>query len=68
MQDNVADGLPLGLDYTRHGLNAGITRKWSESLSTALRYSYYRYAEPSSGGVNDYSAHGVFLTMNYKWP
>ena len=67
-QENVADGLPIGLDYTRHGLNAGVTKKWSESVGTTLRYSYYRYAEQSSGGVNDYSAHGVLLTLNYQWP
>ena len=66
-QENVADGLPLGLDYTRHGLTAGLTKRWSGSVSTTLRYSYYRYEEPNFGGVNDYSAHGVFLTLNYKW-
>ncbi|TAK95485.1 MAG: hypothetical protein EPO07_15420 [Verrucomicrobia bacterium] len=66
-QHNEGDGLPLGLDYDRHTLTLSVTKKWNDSLSTTARYAYYRYEEPSSGGVNDYSAHGVFVTMNYKW-
>jgi hypothetical protein len=66
-QGNVADGLPLGVDFTRHGVVAGITRRMNRFLTTNLRYAFYRYAEPSSGGFNDYTAHGVFATLNVKW-
>ncbi|MCW5555684.1 MAG: hypothetical protein KIS67_26440 [Verrucomicrobiae bacterium] len=67
-QPNVATGLPLGLDFTRHGLMAGVTRKLTESLSATVRYGYYQYDEPTRGGANDYAAHGVFVSMNYHWP
>jgi hypothetical protein len=33
-----------------------------------LRYGYYDYSEPSTGGFNDYTAHGVFATIVMKWP
>jgi hypothetical protein len=67
-QDNVVAGLPLGLNYTRHGLTVGISRRFSKSLSARVGYGFYQYSEPSSGGFNDYTAHGVFATMVMKWP
>jgi len=67
-QNNLADGLPLGLDYTRHGLMVGITRRLSSHLTTNLRYGFYQYSEPASGGVNNYEAHGIFATLAFKWP
>jgi hypothetical protein len=67
-QDNAAFGLPLGLDYTRHGLMVGLTHKLNEHLTTTLRYAFYKYSEPSTGGFNDYTANGVFGTLVMKWP
>jgi len=66
-QDNVGEGLPLGVDFTRHGIVAGMTRKISSRLTANLRYAFYQYSEPSSGGFNDYTAHGVFATLLVKW-
>ncbi|SPE53433.1 Planctomycete cytochrome C [Verrucomicrobia bacterium] len=67
-EDNVAAGLPLGLDYTRHSLMVGVTRRLSSRVTTQLRYGFYRYSEPSTGGSVDYTAHGVFATLALKWP
>ena len=66
-QNNPA-GLPLGIDYTRHGLNVGVTRQMTKCLSGSLAYRFYRYAESSSGGLNDFTAHGVFATVSVRWP
>jgi hypothetical protein len=67
-QDNVADGLPLGLDYTRHGLMVGLTRRLTSYVASSLKYGFYRYSEPSTGGFNDYTAHGLFATVRVRWP
>lgn len=67
-QNNVADGLPTGLDYTRHGLSLGINRRLTEYLTADLRYHFYHYREPSTGDLNDYTAHGVFATLKFRWP
>jgi Planctomycete cytochrome C len=67
-RNNVTDGLPLGLNYTRHGLSAGVTRRLTNYLTSQLRYGFYRYAAPNTGGVNDFTAHGVFATMTVRWP
>jgi hypothetical protein len=55
--DNSADGLPLGLDYQRHGLIVGLTRKITNHLTARLRYGWYEYNETSTSGISDYIAH-----------
>jgi hypothetical protein len=67
-ENNISDGLPLGLDYTRHGLSVGLTRKINRSLTANWRYAFYQYWEPTSGGANNYTAHGVFATLVMRWP
>jgi hypothetical protein len=36
-------------------------------LATSLRYSFYRYEEPGTGGVNSFNAQGVFATVTFRW-
>jgi hypothetical protein len=67
-QDNIVGGLPLGLNYTRHALTVGLTRKFTNYLSTKLGYGFYQYREPSTGGINNYTAHGIFATLMMRWP
>ena len=66
-QNNTA-GVPLGIDFTRHQLLIGLARKFSDRLSGSLRYSFSQYSEPSSGNLNNFTAHGVFATLDYRWP
>jgi hypothetical protein len=66
-QNNLA-GLPLGMDFTRHDLLVGLTRQLSKRLSGALRYRFSQYTEPSGGNVNNFTAHGIFASLNYQWP
>jgi Planctomycete cytochrome C len=65
---NVAQGVPLGLDFTRHVLFVGLTRQLTKNLSGALHYEFSQYSEPSSAHLNDFTAHGVFATLIYRWP
>ena len=67
-QDNFAAGLPLGLEFQRHGIEVGVTRRWLKSISTRLQYGFYQYDEPSSGGFTDYTAHAIFGTLTLRWP
>jgi hypothetical protein len=63
-----AAGLPLGLDYTRHALTAGLKRSLRRNVSIALQYAFWDYAEPSRGGAADYTAHGFFATTTWRMP
>jgi Planctomycete cytochrome C len=67
-QNNAPNGVPLGLDFTRHVLFVGLTRQFTKNLSGALHYEFSQYSEPSSAHLNDFTAHGVFATLMYRWP
>jgi hypothetical protein len=61
-------GLPLGINFTRHDLLVGLTRQFNSRLSGALRYGFSQYSQPSNGNVNNFTANGIFASINYKWP
>lgn len=63
-QNNATTGLPLGVEFQRHGLLTGLSKKFREGLSGSLQYGYFEYDEPTMGGANDYTAHSVFLVMD----
>jgi len=66
-ENNAANGVPLGLDFTRHYLTFRITRKINPRLSAALQCIFSGYAEPGAGELNDYNSQGVFATLAYEW-
>jgi hypothetical protein len=66
-QDNEADGLPLGIDYRRHGIRTGLGRHFWQRFRANLEYVWFYYDEPSSGHFKDYIAHGVFATVHVRW-
>ena len=66
-QDNFNAGLPLGINYDWHTIQTGVARRF-RNVALNLQYAFYRYTEPASGGLNDYTAHGLFATMTLRWP
>jgi hypothetical protein len=66
-QNNVAGGLPLGIDYRSHTLRAGLGRRFWKRFAANLEYVWSRYDEPSGGGFNDFTANGVFGTLRVRW-
>jgi len=67
-QNNGVAGIPLGLNYTRQSATIALVKHFSNRISGSLRYAFYTYAEPSSAGLTDYTAQGIFATVSYKWP
>ena len=66
-QHNEADGLPLGINYQRHWLQAGIGRRLLKDVTARLQYGFLLYDEPSSGHFTDYTAHTIFATVTMKF-
>jgi hypothetical protein len=67
-QDNFAGGLPLGIHYHQHGVQAGIKRRLGKGKSLGLQYRYYRYADSSIGGASNFEAHALFATLAWRLP
>jgi hypothetical protein len=67
-QNNASTGLPAGINYERHALQVGVTRRFPKNIVTTLAYAFYQYHEPTSGNANDYTAQGIFATVSVPWP
>jgi hypothetical protein len=67
-QNNQANGLPLGIEYAMHGLEAGLTRRFGKNVTTHLKYGFYRNNEASSAGANNYTAHALMASLNLRLP
>lgn len=65
-QHNLA-GLPLGIDYESHSLQAGVTHRFNKNLLGDLAYGFAQYHEPTSADVNDFTAHSIFATVTILW-
>ncbi len=66
-QKNFAAGQPLGIQYQRHSVQAGLSRKLRKNISTKLQYRFDSYNEPSSGGANNYFAHSIFGVLAFQF-
>jgi hypothetical protein len=67
-QQNLTVGVPVGIIYHEKGAQAGVTHRFTKNISAQLRYGYYRYREPSSGGASDFTANSIFATVMFKLP
>lgn len=62
------DSLPLGIKYHQHTLEAGIQHRLAKNTTVGLQYQFYHYDEPSSGGVDNFNAQGLFATLACRLP
>lgn len=67
-QNNFVGGLPAGLEYDQHSLQAGVTTRWKGGATVNLQYGFHRYSEPTGGNAYDYTAHSILGTMTLRWP
>ena len=66
-QNNFAAGLPVGIRYQWHQLRASADRRLNEQLSVSLIYLFQSYHDPTAGDFNDYTAHGIFAGLTWRW-
>jgi hypothetical protein len=67
-QNNFTAGVPVGIEYRQNGVQIGLARRFKKNITAQLRYAYYNYNEPSSGGADNYVANSVFATVTFKLP
>ncbi|MBI5800933.1 MAG: hypothetical protein HZA92_09460, partial [Verrucomicrobia bacterium] len=67
-QNNFVGGLPVGLEYDQHSLQAGLTTRLKRGATVNLQYGFNRYTEPTGGNAYDYTAHSILGTLTLKWP
>ncbi len=66
-QDNSNAGLAVGAGAYEHGVTATLTRRITQHLKASLKYSYYNYEDAASGGFNNFEAHLIFASLQYRF-
>lgn len=58
---------PYGTSMEEHGVTATIHRQMTKALRASLKYGYFRNRDTTPGGHNDYDAHLVYASMQYRF-
>lgn len=66
-QNNSAAGVPYGAGAEEQGVTAAIVRRINKNLRLTLKYGYYHYTDDTSGGRNNYDAHLVYSSLQYRF-
>jgi predicted porin len=64
---NAIVGMPYGMDARQHTVSATIGRQISKNVRLKLQYGYFRYRDETSGGHNNYDAHAVFSSLQFRF-
>jgi len=65
--DNSTFGQPYGAGAEEHAVTASIARQISKAVRVTLKYGFFRNRDETSGGHNDYDAHLVLASMQYRF-
>ena len=65
--DNSFVALPYGMGATEHTVSASISRQITKNIRLKLQYGYFNYTDQTSGGHNDYEAHSVFSSLQFRF-
>ncbi len=66
-QNDPAIVLPLDAASREHGVLATLTRRITKNLRMNLRYGYYNFHDLTSGGHNDFEAHLIYTSLQYRF-
>ncbi|MEY2518899.1 MAG: hypothetical protein QOF24_658 [Verrucomicrobiota bacterium] len=66
-QDNSLVALPYGMGATEHTVSASVSRQIAKNVRLKVQYSYFHYTDETSGGHNNYEAHAVFSSLQFRF-
>lgn len=66
-EGNSIVGQPYGAGATEHTVGATLTREISKNVRLKLQYGYFHYRDETSGGHNNYDAHAVFSSLQFRF-
>jgi hypothetical protein len=65
--DNSTAGVPYGAGAEEYGVTATLSRRITEHLRWALKYGFSHYADAAFGGKQDFSAHLIYTSLQYRF-
>jgi hypothetical protein len=65
--DNSLVGVPYGAGAREHIASATLTRQLNKRVRLQLSYTFYDYTDQTSGGHNNYQAHSIFSSLQFRF-
>jgi hypothetical protein len=65
--NNAAVAVPYGMGATENAVTATITRQLSRRTRLTLKYGFSDYRDETSGGHNNYRAHSLFSSLQFRF-
>jgi hypothetical protein len=65
--NNALVAVPYGMGATEHTVSASISRQITKNVRLKLQYGYFHYTDQTSGGFNNYEAHSVFSSLQFRF-
>jgi hypothetical protein len=65
--DNSAVSTPYGDEAREHGVTVTLNRMLNPRLRWSIKYGYFDYDDVTSGGHNNYTAHLVYSSLQYRF-
>jgi hypothetical protein len=64
---NALVAVPYGEGATEYTASATITRQLTKQVRLLLRYSYFNYRDDTFGGHNNYRAHSIYSSLQFRF-
>jgi hypothetical protein len=65
--NNSLVAVPYGAGATEHTASATLTRQLTKQVRLLVSYTYFDYTDETSGGHNDYRAHSIFSSLQFRF-
>ena len=65
--NNALYSQPFGTDTEEQSVTATLTRQITKAIKVSLKYGFFRNQDQTSGGNNNYDAHLIYATMQYRF-
>jgi hypothetical protein len=65
--DNSLLTVPYGMGATEHTASATLTRQLNKQVRLRLSYTFYDYTDVTFGGHNNYRAHSIFSSLQFRF-
>ena len=65
--NNALVAVPYGMGATEHTVSASVSRQIAKNVRLKVQYSYFNYTDELSGGHNNYEAHAVFSSLQFRF-
>jgi hypothetical protein len=65
--DNSVAGMPYGAGTEENGISASLNWRITRKIRWTNRYSFLTSADDTSGGNNDFDAHLLYSSIQYRF-